>query len=126
MKTSAVSSAVNLEVMKEFGVAGFEAARSLGELNLRSWEKLVEKQTETFGLFVDAGIELVKATSELKDIKELVNVEMEVAKQFGENLIEKGRETLQVTNDVRDDYRSWAEKGVENFTKQVNKSTKAA
>lgn len=122
MKTSAV----NLEVMKEFGVAGFEAARSLGELNLRTWEKLVEKQTETFGLFVDAGIEMVKATTEVKEVKELVNAEMAVAKQFGENLVVKGREALQVTNDARDDYRSWAEQGVEIFTKQVSKSAKAA
>lgn len=122
MKTTAV----NLDVMKQIGVAGFEAARSLGELNLRTWEKLVEKQTETFGLFVDAGIELVKVTSEQKDIKELVNAEMDVAKQFGEHLVVKGRETLQVTNDARDDYRTWAEQGVDSFTQQVNSVVKAA
>jgi phasin family protein len=112
----------NLETMKQFGINGFEAARSLGELNLRTWEKLVEKQTETFGLFVDAGIEMVKATSELKDIKELVNAEMTVAKQFSENLVVKGRETLQMANDARDDYRSWAEQGVEQFSRQAKKS----
>ncbi|MDF1529661.1 MAG: phasin family protein [Sedimenticola sp.] len=122
MKTSAV----NLEAFKEVGVAGFEAARTLGELNLRTWEKLVEKQAEAFGLFVDAGIELVKTSTEQKDIKELVNAEMNVAKQFGENLVVKGREALQVANDARDDYRSWAEQGVETFTKQVNSSVKAA
>lgn len=112
------NSADNMETMKQFGVNGFEAARSLGELNLRTWEKLVEKQTETFGLFVDAGIEMVKATSELKDPKELANAEMTVAKQFGENLAVKSRETLQLANDAGDDYRSWAEQ----FTKQANKS----
>jgi hypothetical protein len=122
MKTSTV----NLEILKEFGVAGFEAARNLGELNLRTWEKLVAKQTETFGLFIDAGIEMVKATTELKDVKALVNVEMEVAKQVGEILVTKGRETLQVTTDARDDYRSWVEQGVEVFTQQVEKSAKAA
>ncbi|MCW8948529.1 MAG: phasin family protein [Sedimenticola sp.] len=122
MKTSAV----NLEAFKEVGVAGFEAARALGELNLCTWEKLVEKQAEAFGLFVDAGIELVKTSTEQKDIKELVNAEMNVAKQFGENLVVKGREALQVANDARDDYRSWAEQGVETFTKQVNSSVKAA
>ena len=117
---------VNLEAMKEIGVAGFEAARSLGELNLRTWEKLVENQTAVFGLFVDAGIELVKSTTEQKDIKDLVNAEMNVAKQFGENLVVKSREALQVANDARDDYRSWAEQGVETFTKQVNSAVKAA
>jgi hypothetical protein len=118
--------AVNLEAMKEIGVAGFESARSLGELNLRTWEKLVENQTAVFGLFVDAGIELVKSTTEQKDIKDLVNAEMNVAKQFGENLVVKSREALQVANNARDDYRSWAEQGVETFTKQVNSSVKAA
>ena len=112
----------NMETIRQFGVNGFEAARSLGELNLRTWEKLVEKQAETFGLFVDAGIEMVKAGSELKDLKELVNVEMNVTKQFGENLVVKSRETLQLANDARDDYRSWAEQGVEQFTKQAHKS----
>ncbi len=122
MKTSAV----NPEVMKKFGVAGFESARSLGELNLRTWGKLVEKQAEVFGLFVDAGIEMVKAGTELKDIKALTNAEMEVARQFGEKLVVKGRETLQLTSDARDDYRAWAEQGVEVFTQQVNKSAQAA
>lgn len=112
----------NMETMKQFGINGFEAARSLGELNLRTWEKLVEKQTETFGLFVDAGIEMVKATGEIKDMKELVNAEMTVAKQFGENLVVKSRETLQLANDARDDYRAWAEQGVEQFTRQAKKS----
>ncbi|MBZ0099272.1 MAG: phasin family protein [Taibaiella sp.] len=108
--------------MKQFGINGLEAARTLGELNLRTWERLVEKQTETFGLFVNAGIELVKVTADQKDVKELVNAEMGVAKQFGESLVVKGRETLQVANDARDDYRSWAEQGVEKFTQQVQKS----
>ncbi len=122
MKTSAV----NLEAMKEFGVAGFEAARSLSELNLRTWEKLVEKQAETFGLFADAGVELVKATAEAKEIKDLVTAEMAVAKQFGENVAAKSRETVQLTTEARDDYRSWLEQGFENFSKQVSQSVKVA
>ncbi|MEW8074807.1 MAG: hypothetical protein AB2815_03235 [Candidatus Sedimenticola endophacoides] len=61
---------MNLDMLKEFGNGGYAQARALGELNLRTWERLFEKQMETFGLLIDnanAQIELASEVSEVSD-----------------------------------------------------------
>ncbi|MEW7981881.1 MAG: hypothetical protein AB2812_03455, partial [Candidatus Sedimenticola endophacoides] len=63
---------MNLDMLKEFGNGGYAQARALGELNLRTWERLFEKQMETFGLLIDnanAQIELASEAREVSDMK---------------------------------------------------------
>jgi hypothetical protein len=112
----------NLEMVKAAGTAGFESIRTLGELNLRTWEKLVEKQMDTFGLFIDTGIKQLSLSTEITDAKDLVNTQVELAKAFGESLAAKGRETVEIANSVRDEYQGWLEDGV----KKLNETAKTA
>ncbi|MES9843837.1 MAG: phasin family protein [Candidatus Sedimenticola sp. PURPLELP] len=116
----------NLEMLKEFGTNGYEGARALGELNLRTWEKMAEAQMATFSLFVDTGIAQMKLASESKDPKELVDGQVEIAKKLGEELVSKGRETMELTNEVRDEYSALVEKGVSQFTGKINEATQKA
>jgi phasin family protein len=116
----------NLEMFKEFGTTGYETLRTLTDLNVRTYEKLVEKQAETFNLFVDAGIELVKLSSEAKDPKAFIESEVELAKQLSENLVAKSRESLEVAAEVRDEYKSFAEANVEAFTAKVSEAAQKA
>ena len=116
----------NLEMFKEFGTTGYETLRALTDLNVRTYEKLVEAQAETFNLFVDAGIEMVKLSSEAKDPKTFVENEVELAKQLGETLVAKGRQSLEVATEVRDEYQAFAEANVESFTAKVNEVAKKA
>ena len=116
----------NLENVKEFATTGYETLRALTELNVRTYEKLVEKQAETFNLFVDAGIEMVKLGTEVKDPKVFVESEVELAKQLGENLVAKSRESLEIATEVRDEYQSFAEANVEAFTAKVNEVAQKA
>ena len=116
----------NLEMFKEFGTTGYETLRALTDLNVRTYEKLVETQAETFNLFVDAGIEMVKLTTEAKDPKEFVESEVELAKQLGETLVAKSRESLEVATEVRDQYQSFAQANVESFAAKVNEAAQKA
>ena len=116
----------NLENVQSFGTTGYETLRTLTELNVRTFEKLVEKQAETFNLFVDAGIELVKLSTEVKDAKAFVEGEVELAKQLGENLVTKSKESLEITTEVRDEYRTWVESNVEAFTAKANEVAQKA
>ena len=110
----------NLDMIKELSTSSFETARAFGELNLRIWEKMVEKQMETFNLFMDTGIEQMKLSTETKDIKDLSSGQTELAKKFGEALVAKGREGLEVANEARDEYRTLVEKSVNTFTTKVS------
>ncbi|MET0106481.1 MAG: phasin family protein [Sedimenticola sp.] len=116
----------NLEMLKDFGTNGYENARALGELNLRTWEKLAEAQMATFSLFVDTGIAQMKLATESKDPKELVNGQVELARKLGEELVTKGRETMELTNEARDEYSALVEKGISQFASKVTEATQKA
>ena len=115
--------------IKEANTSAYEAARTLGELNLSTWEKLAEKQIEAFNICFDASVELLKASTEIKDIKdvqELVNAEVAHVKAVSEKLVANSKETLEVANAASAEYRSLVESNVESITKKVNEAAKKA
>ncbi len=116
----------NLETFKNFGTAGFETINTLTDLNVRTFEKLVAIQAETFNLFVDAGTELAKLGNEVKDAKAFVEGEVELAKQLGENLVAKSKESLEVSTEVCDEYNSWVKSNVEAFTAKATEVVQKA
>jgi len=116
----------NLEALKEFSTAGYETLNSLTELHVRTFEKAVEIQAATFNLFLDAGVEFAKLSTEVKDAKEFVEGEVELVKQLGESLVNKGKESLEVTSEVSEEYRSWTENNVEAFTAKARESVQKA
>ena len=116
----------NLEMIKEMGTNSYETARAFGELNLRTWEKLAEKQLATFNLFVEAGMAQMKLVTETKDAKELVNAQAELTKKLGEDLVAKGREAMAMANEVRDEYTALVEKNVSEVTAKVNEVAQKA
>ncbi|MCW8921060.1 MAG: phasin family protein, partial [Sedimenticola sp.] len=101
----------NLELIKDFGINGYENIRSLAEINLRTWEKLVEKQMDAFGLFVDAGINQLAANKNPQDIKAALDNQIALGKSLSENIAVKGRETVDLANQAGNEYRSWLENG---------------
>ena len=110
----------NLEMLKDLGNTGFENIRALGELNLRTWEKLIEQQMDGFGLWVNTGIAQVKLITETSDYVALVKGQTELSKQFGESLNEKGRQVMALSGEAGDEYRAWFENGVNKLTGKVN------
>ena len=113
----------NLELMKDFGINGYENIRSLAEINLRTWEKLVEKQMDAFGLFVDAGIEQLATTKNPQDIKGILDSQVALGKSLSENIASKSRETVDLANQATNEYRSWLENGISTFNSKVADAT---
>ena len=109
----------SLNLFKEMSVNGFETMRSLGALNLQTWEKFADQQMEAINLFVEAGTQEIKLVSETKDINALVEAQVELTKQFGETLVAKGRENLEAAAEVQNEYRTWLENGVNAFTSKA-------
>ena len=112
----------NLNLFKELSMNGFEAMRALGALNLQAWEKIAGRQMQTLDLFVETGTREINLVSETKDLNALVNGQVELAKEFGERLVAKGREDLEAAAEVQNDYRAWFEKGVNAFTAKASQA----
>lgn len=115
----------NLELIKDFGINGYENIRSLAQINLRTWEQLLEKQMNAFGLLVDTGIEQLSITGQSSDPKELYNSQVALGKSLGENLAGAGRETVNLAAQVGNEYRSWLENGIKTFNSKVTAAQEA-
>ncbi|MCW8904970.1 phasin family protein [Sedimenticola sp.] len=116
----------NLELIKEFGINGYENIRTLAEINLRTWEQLIEKQMDTFGLLVDTGIEQLSVTSKSSDPKELFNSQIALSKSLSENLAGKGRDAVNLATQAGNEYRSWLENGINTFNSKVTAAAEEA
>lgn len=112
----------NLELVEDFSTFGYDGMRALAQLNLKTWEQLVEKQMETFGLFMGASAKQLNLVSEAKDAKALTEAQVELARELGETLVAKGRETLELTSTVSDEYRSFFENRLETFKDKAGKA----
>ncbi|AKH20697.1 phasin family protein [Sedimenticola thiotaurini] len=109
----------NLELFKEFGINGYESMRSLAEINLRTWEQLLEKQMNAFGLLVDTGIEQLSVSSKTSDPKELLSSQIALSKTFGESLAGSSRDAVNLATQASNEYRSWLESGISTFNSKV-------
>ena len=116
----------NMETLKEFGTAGYEQMRTLGELNLRTLERMLEQQMETYGLFLEAGTQQVKLSTEIRDRKGFLEGQSSLARKFSEEMAGRSRASMELGNELQKEYRDWFEQGLNTLTSMVEKSAPKA
>jgi len=115
------TAAENLEVMKEMASDGYESARQLGDINLRTWNNLSEKQIGMFDVWLEAGVRQIELSTAAKDPKEYLGSQVALTRDIGEKLIASGRDAVSNGGDVQGEYRAWYEKSVQTMTGHWNK-----
>ena len=116
----------SFELFTEMSGKGYEAARQLGEINVRAMEKLVGRQMDAVALTMELGLQQVKLVAEAKEYGELVKGEVELAKGLGERVVEENRSNVQSASDTRDEYRAWFEKGMVAIREKMRETQTAA
>jgi hypothetical protein len=110
----------NIEMMNDLSSKGYETARQLGELNLRTMEMILNRQMDTMNMMMETSLRQMTMLSEAKGYNELVKGQMEIAKEVGERMMEVGRENVKLANERRDEYRTWVEQGVNAVSEKVS------
>jgi hypothetical protein len=121
MTTNETMSTVN-----ELANKGVERMTSLGELNLRVFERLATRQMDAANLFVEHGIRVMKLATEAKGYNELLKGQVDATKELSERLMTESKTNLQVAAEVRDDYRGWMDKYLAEVNAQLRKAVPAA
>jgi predicted ATP-grasp superfamily ATP-dependent carboligase len=116
----------SLNMMNEVGNKGFDRINALGELNLKLWEKLAARQMEAFNSMLEQGVRQMTIASEAKGYNELLNGQLEMAKEAGERVMAENKANMELAGEVRDEYRAWIQSGVTELTAQVRKTSTAA
>ena len=113
----------NLEMLKEVANEGYENARQLGEINLRIWNKMLEKQTDALGFWLDAGTKQLELATTAKSYREYLETQSQLTRELNESLITGGRESVKLAGEVRDEYRSWMESATEKAANRAKEAT---
>lgn len=116
----------NLNIASEMGDKGFERLSSLGELNLKVWERLASRQMETVNFLMEQSARQMKMASEAKGYSDFMKGQMEMAKTVGEHMMAESKTNMELAGEVRDEYRSWAQSGASEMTAAMRKSAATA
>jgi hypothetical protein len=116
----------NIEMFKDMASESYDVARELADINLRAWNKMLEKQMDMMNVWIEASVKQVELSSTIKDQKEYMTSQSVLTRDLGEKLIDSGRKAISAGNDMQSEYRAWYEKSVQSMTKNWNKAGKQA
>ena len=116
----------NLAAMNEMGTKGAERLNSLGDLNLKIWERMAARQLEALNLMMEQSVRQMKIASEAKGYNEFVKAQVDLAKEASERMMEEVRTNMSLANEVRDEYRAWAQAGMSELTAEMKKNAAKA
>lgn len=111
----------NIEMLSDLSNKGYEAAKALGEINLRIMERMMSHQVDTFNLLMDGGLRNIKVVTEAKGPSELIRGQMDLMREFSERMLADGRETVKLATESRDEYRAWIEQGMQVVSEKMSK-----
>ena len=114
------------DVMNGMGRDAFEAARQLGEVNLRTVDRLAEQQMELFSQNLERGTATVKRLTDAKDYKEVLSVQAEMAQALTETTTQQTRKTLAVLNEARNSVNDLVQKELKQVVQKTVKATQPA
>ncbi|MEO5341720.1 MAG: phasin family protein [Gammaproteobacteria bacterium SHHR-1] len=116
----------NLDMISDLNSKGYDNLRQLGELNLTTWNRMMETQLSTYSQLMESAINQTKAVTEAKTYQDALRTQLEMGRNLGETLIGKTREMAEMSQQVGAEYRSWFEKnlaaGKEEFDKAAAKA----
>ncbi len=111
--------------VNEITTKGVERMSSLGELNLRIFERLAARQVDAMNLAVEHSVRLTKLATEAKGVNEFVKGQAEAVKDFSERVMGESKLNLQLAGQTRDDYRVWFEKSLAEVSADLRKAVPA-
>ncbi|MEJ2325889.1 MAG: phasin family protein [Chromatiaceae bacterium] len=115
-----------VNLMNEMGNKGVAQLNALGELNLRTWEKLVTRQMDAASFALEQGIRQVKLATEANGYTEYMNSQVELAKETGERAMAEAKASLKAAGEVQEDYRAWMQTGVSDLSAELREGVAPA
>jgi len=106
-------------LLNEFNSKGYQSLVQLGEVNLRTMEKLANRQMDAMNLFMENGSRQSELLTQAKDLNDLVAAETELTREFGSRLMGVFRENLELADEAQNSYRAWFEKGLAGVTEKA-------
>ena len=99
----------NIETLNK---AAIESAKRLGDINMRTLEKLAQRNMEATADYLDRGVQQLKLMGESKDIQVAVKEQARLSTELNQKLVEHAKKTAEVLNDVKGELTEWVQDGM--------------
>jgi phasin family protein len=108
-----------VDVVNRVNATAVEAARTVGEINKRAVDRIVQQQLALVGQALESGVRQLKLLQEPKGYQQYFAGQAELAKEGTEKVLAATRETLGALAAARDELNTLVEQGVKDATAQV-------
>lgn len=115
-----------LEMVNEFNENVFASAKRLGDLNMRTFEKLANKQAEIFNSCLESSAKQYEVLASAKDYKDAVTAQSTLLKGCNEKFLANLRDTAEMMSAVRDELNGLVEEAVKYTSESVEKAGELA
>ncbi len=89
--------------------------RELNDINLRTWEKLMERQLKMSSSYVEMGAKNLDNLAKAKDYQEAMSQQAQMVQDFGNQWVDATREMSEIFNQSFKDMNTLVEKGLGQF-----------
>jgi phasin family protein len=115
-----------VENFEKLNKGALEAARRLGDIQLKTLERLTERQLELAADYLDGGVRQFELLGEAKDLKAVMGAQTKIASEFNGKLVEHARKTVEILNDAKTELSAIAQDSVQSAAAPAIKSAKKA
>ena len=98
--------------IETYNKAAIESAKRLGEINMRTLEKLAQRHMEATSDYLEGGMKQLKAFGESKDIQSAVKEQARLGAEWNEKFVEHAKKTAEVLGEVKTELTDWAQDGM--------------
>jgi len=121
-----MSGKMNLEAVNEMGSKAIENINKLAELNMKVLEKITSRQMEAMNFMMEQSKRQMKLATEAKGFEEFIKGQAELAKEASQRMMEESKASMQIASEMREDYQSFVQQGVNALSEKVRKVTPGA
>lgn len=115
----------SLKTLNDWTNKQLERMTSLGELNMRLFERLAARQMDAMSLYLEHSLRLMRLAAEAKGYSDLFKGQVEVGKELTERMLAEGKANLELWGEMRDQYRAWFEKTLSDLGQDLRQADAA-
>lgn len=115
-----------VNTMSNFSKNAAEAAKSLGEINTKLAEEVIERQLAAVNLAVEGSTNQAKLAQETKDVQDFWSKQAKLSDEYTGKAMEMAKQNVELAQKVGEQYKAWFEKGFAQANDAAAKATKKA
>lgn len=107
------------ELFEKTSASAMEASRKVGELNMRTFDRLFQQQADMAAFYMDASVRAMELFTKAKGYQDLMAGQVALLRECGERCITAARDGMAFTKESVTEYSAMTQEGIKQAQEQV-------